>query len=463
MEGGSAPRDVLQTWLNRRGHSFSEVEVEVEQTAQAEPGGQPSFRARASVLGLSASAEASRRKVATAKAYGGVHALLEAAEEEGSLRLAVVPGTAHRCGCSAGADRRAVAPADKLNAADLRRQWERAERRQPPAPAQQPWSAWGAPAQQQGGGAPTWGDAGSGVAGQGGARGQQWPGSVPPPPSQSWEVSAQGWGTHSSGHWQPAAHVPAQVRPALPRVYEHSAQGRGRGEGEGQHDGVKRGWPASQSHQQVRQRTRETFIAAPRGDASPAVAEEAEEELEPTVLGSGADTITITSKKHNGRDRLHDFYVAKGLQLEENGQYSRRGEGAAEPREGCDGSAEQPREPSEACDMDGGDGQESAAAAGDQMGQGQPSKPARSHLPSGVPRPEAVKVDMQTEGRLAEGIDRDTSHIDLETLLGESIAGLGLDAAVPAEDAAARVSFATTGEKISGPRHYQHELMQRAK
>ena len=110
--------------------------------------------------------------------------------------------------------------------------------------------------------------------------------------------------------------------------------------------------------------------------------------------------------------------------------------------------------------MDGGDGQESAAAAGDQMGQGQPSKPARSHLPSGTP---AVRVDMQTEGRLAEGIDRDTSHIDLETLLGESIAGLGLDAAVPAEDAAARVSFATTGEKISGPRHYQHELMQRAK
>ena len=84
MEGGSAPRDVLQTWLNRRGPSFSEVEVEVEQTAQAEPGGQPSFRARASVLGLSASAEASRRKVATAKAYGGVHALLEAGEEEGS-------------------------------------------------------------------------------------------------------------------------------------------------------------------------------------------------------------------------------------------------------------------------------------------------------------------------------------------------------------------------------------------
>ena len=41
MEGGSAPRDVLQTWLNRRGPSFSEVEVEVEQTAQAEPGGQP--------------------------------------------------------------------------------------------------------------------------------------------------------------------------------------------------------------------------------------------------------------------------------------------------------------------------------------------------------------------------------------------------------------------------------------
>ena len=164
-------------------------------------------------------------------------------------------------------------------------------------------------------------------------------------------------------------------------------------------------------------------------------------EADPTVVGSGTDTISITSKKHktHEHDCLHEFYVSKGLQLQ-NGQYESAGRQHVESEK--DDRAEGAR-----IQTDDEAAQHTGVASDDAA-----SSPTEDETPT------RSAADSHKEDS-APSATFDSAPVDFDALLEETTDGIPPGSDSPPEE----ISFSSKGNKISGPRNYQQELTQLAK